>query len=59
VPVFAVFTNPPMLGFEMLHSEKGTVISAKASIWLPSRSADTVNDTVLVVPCMSSAPVAW
>ena len=58
VPVLAVVTKPPMLGFEMSHWEKGMVMSVRRSISLPTRSAETVNVTLLVTPCMSRAPVA-
>ena len=59
VPLFAVVTKPPMLGLEMFQSANGTVMSARASISPLSRTADTVNVTVLVTPCMSRDPVAW
>ena len=57
VPVLAVVTKPPMLGFEMSDWEKGMVMSVRTSISLPTRSAETVNVTLLVTPCMSRAPV--
>ena len=41
VPVLAVVTKPPMLGFAMSHSEKGMAMSASTSISPSSRSAET------------------
>jgi len=58
VPVWAVVTNPPMLGFEMFQLAKGIAMSASTSISPFSLSAETVKVTALVTPCMSREPVA-
>ncbi len=58
MPVFAVVTNPPMLGLAMSHSEKGIEMSANTWISLPTRSAETGKDTDLVTPCISRSPTA-
>ena len=58
VPLLAVVTKPPMLGFAMSQVEKGIVMSARTSMSPPRRSAETLKRTVFATPCMSSVPVA-
>ena len=58
MPVFAVVTNPPMLGFWMAQRAKTIVASASMSIPVASRSAVRETVTSRVVPCIASDPVA-
>ena len=58
MPVFAVVTNPPILGLAMFHSENGIEMFASTSTSLPTRSAETGKDTDLVTPWRSRSPTA-